>query len=162
MRKTILFIIIVCYMFVTNTSMAMENPETQKFYTENNNYSITCFPKEENSSAHKRVNKKQIKFELIEKQECVKKQESIENFKLGMTEFDSKNFGKAFNYFKNAALYNHANAEYNMALFYELGLGVEKDLSKAKTLYIKSKGHGNEKAKEAIQRIEEKENSWWY
>lgn len=50
----------------------------------------------------------------------------------------AKNFNKAARYYRMASLANHSYAQYCLANFYALGLGVEKNIASAFSLYEKA------------------------
>lgn len=119
-----------------------------------------------NLESHKRKNEIDYPEVNIEKDTDYQQKERLsyeqENFILGMKEFRSRNFKKSFDYLEKAALYNHADAEYTLGLFYEFALDQQRNFKEAEYWYSRSGTDGNEKAKESIKRVNEKKNSWFY
>lgn len=68
----------------------------------------------------------------------------------------AKDVNKAIEYYKEGAEWNDPSAEYFLAKCYESGVGVEKDIEKAKEYYSLAKGHGHNKAEEAIKGLTQK------
>jgi hypothetical protein len=98
----------------------------------------------ESSFLHSRKTKsREIKSNsLIEQQE--------EKFKEGSKKFSQSNYDEAFNCFMEAAELGHPQAQYNLGLCYELGVGVKASSKDAIKWYFYSAANKNEKA---IQKI---------
>ena len=65
------------------------------------------------------------------------------NFAAGIVAYQANNLPLAFKDFLAAAEEGHADSQYNVALMYETGLGVDKDASQAVVWYEKSALQGN-------------------
>ena len=65
----------------------------------------------------------------------------------------TKDLYEAAYWFQKAAAQNNQYAQYNLALCYENGIGVDKDPAEAVKWYQKAANQGNAKAKEALQRL---------
>ena len=60
---------------------------------------------------------------------------------------------KAFEFYQKAANLNHMIAQYNLAVMYETGNGVAKDIKKAKDWYRKSAVQGYKQAIKRLQKL---------
>jgi len=60
---------------------------------------------------------------------------------------------KAVEWFQKAADQGVASAQYNLGMSYELGVGVEKDIPKAKELYKKAIAQGHQKAQQRLNNL---------
>ena len=67
-----------------------------------------------------------------------------------------KDYHKAVEYFTKAAELGDFEAQYNLGVCYEEGLGVPKDLNKAINWYKPAAEQGDEEAIEALKRL----NAW--
>lgn len=67
-----------------------------------------------------------------------------------------KQYSEALVWYEKASKYNNAAAFWNLGNCYENGIGVERDLNKAKEWYLKAKEAGNWGAKEALERLAKK------
>lgn len=87
-----------------------------------------------------------------------------ENFLLGVKCLREDKFNDSIEYFKKSAKDNCENAEYNLGVIYEYGVSAEipRDLDKAKCWYQRAKNNGHIEAKKALDRVIEKQQSWFY
>ena len=75
--------------------------------------------------------------------------------KCGNFHYAKGNYQEALSAYKYAASHNHSLAQYNVALCYHLGNGIESDIEKALEWYKKSLQNGYTPAKQQIKIIEE-------
>ena len=68
----------------------------------------------------------------------------------------ARNFAEAVKWYRCAVAQENAYAEGNFGLCYENGQGVTQDYSEAANLYRKAIANGNERAKESLERVEQK------
>ena len=57
---------------------------------------------------------------------------------------------------QKAANQGYSDAQFALGLLYENGVGVDRNLGEAKTLYHEAAGHGNVNAQAALVRLQEK------
>ena len=68
----------------------------------------------------------------------------------------ARNFAEAVKWYRCAVAQENAHAQRNLGLCYEKGQGVTQDYSEAANLYRKAIANGNERAKELLERVEQK------
>lgn len=71
-----------------------------------------------------------------------------------------QNHREAVIWYRKAAERGVAMAQYNLAYCYEFGEGVEQDWEKAREWYAKAAAQGDEKARKALQEMEEKSSEY--
>lgn len=69
---------------------------------------------------------------------------------------ERKQYSEALVWYAKASKYDNSAALWNLGNCYENGIGVERDLNKAKEWYLKAKEAGNWGAKEALERLAKK------
>ncbi len=65
-----------------------------------------------------------------------------------------ENEKEAFYYYKKAAIFNHPEAIFKLAHYYEKGIATKQDLKKAIQLYFEAANHGNLKAYKKLSKLE--------
>lgn len=138
------------FMLFSHTSLAMDfEPEE---FTQNNPCvsNITQRPVQKTNQSDVLDNKE------ISKQYFNRGLEEYENGKKG----SPTAYKRAAEHFLLAAKSDQQNdlAQNNLAVMYEYGLGVNKDIKLAKEWYEKAENNGNTRAKISRKRISEKEN----
>jgi len=68
-----------------------------------------------------------------------------------------QSYERAAEYYETAARQGHANAQFNLGLFYANGQGVEQSNETARELWMKSAEQGNENAIKSLQRLDKRE-----
>lgn len=139
--------------FFSHSSLAMDMDEESFNHEQYELNNLKYRKKNDNEFFNKSI-LNEVRKEQIKKSE--------EYFIKGIKEYKCRNFKESFYYLKKSALYDHNKAEYTIGLFHEFAIGTERNFKLAKHWYSKSKEHGNKEAKDALQRIEKKENSIFY
>lgn len=73
----------------------------------------------------------------------------------GKGEGVAEDMSEAVKWFRKAAEQNDSNAQYNLGVFYYNGEGVDSDINAAEYWFSLSAGNGNERAKQALLKVED-------
>ena len=68
----------------------------------------------------------------------------------GREYYDKKDYKQAFEWYKKAAEYGHAPAQYHLGLCFEFGAGIEQNYTKAVEWYKKAAEQGNKFAQNSL------------
>lgn len=78
---------------------------------------------------------------------------------LGMEEAEQGNYGNAFKWLARAAAANHAEAQYYLAIMYERGLGMDKNVDEAHRWHQRAADNGFAKAQKRIADIKQADDA---
>ena len=111
----------------------------------------------ENQPQGKVLDAAQVQAEALQKR--AEQGDAAAQTALGVEEAEQGNYGNAFKWLARAAVANHAEAQYYLAVMYERGLGMDKNVDEAHRWYQRAADNGFAKAQKRIADIKQADDA---
>ena len=111
----------------------------------------------ENQPQGKVLDAAQVQAEALQKR--AEQGDAAAQTALGVEEAEQGNYGNAFKWLARAAAANHAEAQYYLAVMYERGLGMDKNVDEAHRWYQRAADNGFAKAQKRIADIKQADDA---